>query len=87
MHEINTQEDVGLITFPASVQADPAVLQAVKQIFIYMFLVWALFTLGTECSVFKLSCTGGFPSVLSQNTGTAVRIVPALGTFAMFWLR
>jgi len=88
VREINTQEDVGLITFPASVQAEPAVLQAVKQIFTYTFLVWALFTLETYvtlCSVFKLSHGGGFSSVASQNTRKALRTVPALGTCPKFW--
>lgn len=86
MHEINAQGDVGLITFPASVQAEPAVLQAVKHIYIHTCLAWALFTLETVCSVFKMSCTGGFSGGVSQNTGTALRIVPTLGTFPMFWL-
>lgn len=43
-------------------------------------------TLGIVCRVFKSSCTGGFPSVLSQNTGTALRIILALSTSPMFGL-
>lgn len=36
--------------------------------------------------VFKSSCTGGFPSVVSQNTGTALRIILALSTSPIFGL-
>lgn len=39
---INTGEDVGLSTFPASVQAEAAALQTVKHIYLWTFLVWAL---------------------------------------------
>lgn len=38
VHEINIQ-DVGLVLFLAGVQAEPPVLQAVKQIFTYLFLI------------------------------------------------
>lgn len=42
--------------------------------------------LETVWRVFKLSCTGGFPSVVSQNISTALRIVLAPGTSPVFVL-
>lgn len=46
---------------------------------------WDL-TLETVSRVFKLSCTGGFSSVVSQNTSTDLRGVLALGTSPAFGL-